>query len=52
MLALADHKPWATLGVFFGRIVSNMTKSHGDVHMNAPCRHVPMYHGDVAILEG
>ena len=36
MLAVADHTPWATLSVLFGRDVDIMTKLHGDVHINAP----------------
>ena len=44
MLAVADHMPWVTLGVLFGRIINIMIKSHGDVHMNAPsqaCTYIP-----------
>ena len=52
MLAAADHTPWATLSVLIGRDVNVMMRLHGDVHMNAPCGHVPMYHDNVAILEG
>ena len=36
MLPVADHMPWATLGVPFGRIANVMTNSYGDVHMNTP----------------
>ena len=36
MLAVAETMLWATLGVLFSRTVNVMTKSYGDVHMNAP----------------
>ena len=36
MLAVADHTPWAILGVLIGRYINVMTELHGDICMNAP----------------
>ena len=36
MLAVADYTPRATLTILFGRDIDVMTKSHGDICINAP----------------
>ena len=38
MLAVADHTPWATLSVLFGRDVHVMIELHADIRMNATSR--------------
>ena len=36
MLPVADHMPWAILGVLLGRDVINIKKWHSDARMNTP----------------
>ena len=52
MLTVVDRMPWSILSVLFGRDIDVMTKMHGDVYTNVLLLHVPMYHDEVAILEG
>ena len=35
MLAVANYTPWATLSALFGGDIEIITKSHGDIGMNA-----------------
>ena len=42
MPAVAYHMPWATLGVLLGRYATVYEKPHGDIHMNAPLKALPI----------